>query len=108
TDDHSQDSCLRRQPAQGFLQQAPRSDCHQRARQAGAEVTYLDLRDYPLPIFDEDLEKSAGAPENAKKLKKLFVEHHGFLISAPEYNSSITAVLKNTIDWISRPVQGEP
>jgi NAD(P)H-dependent FMN reductase len=80
----------------------------QGAQGAGAEVTYIDLRDYPLPIFDEDLEKAAGLPENAQKLKKLFIEHDGLLISAPEYNSSITAVLKNTIDWVSRPVPGEP
>jgi NAD(P)H-dependent FMN reductase len=78
------------------------------ARAAGAEVTEFDLRDYPLPIFDEDLERSAGQPDNARKLKQMFVEHQGFLIAAPEYNSSITAVLKNTIDWVSRPMPGEP
>jgi chromate reductase, NAD(P)H dehydrogenase (quinone) len=77
------------------------------ARQAGAEVTYIDLKDFPLPIFDEDLEKAEGLPDNARKLKKLFLDHAGLLLSAPEYNSSITAVLKNTIDWVSRPVQGE-
>lgn len=73
------------------------------ARAAGAEVTLLDLRDYPLPLFDGDLEEQQGLPENAKKLKAIFREHDAFLISAPEYNSSITAVLKNTIDWVSRP-----
>lgn len=78
------------------------------ARAAGAEVTLIDLRDLPLPIFDEDLEKSQGLPENARKLKDLFLAHQGLLIAAPEYNSSITAVLKNTIDWVSRPVPGEP
>ena len=77
------------------------------AEQAGAEVNVIDLRDYPLPIFDEDLEKS-GTPENARKLKELFVQHQGLLIASPEYNSSITAVLKNTIDWVSRPASGEP
>jgi NAD(P)H-dependent FMN reductase len=77
------------------------------AKRTGAEVTLIDLRDYPLPIFDEDLERSAGLPENGAKLKKLFGEHDGLMISAPEYNSSITAVLKNTIDWVSRPVPGE-
>lgn len=75
----------------------------QGAREAGAETQYIDLRDYALPIFDEDLEKGVGMPANGKKLKQLFKEHDGFLISAPEYNSSITAVLKNTIDWVSRP-----
>ncbi len=72
------------------------------ARSAGAAVTLIDLRDYPLPLFDEDLESSSGLPENAKKLKKIFLEHDGLLISSPEYNSSITGVLKNSIDWVSR------
>jgi len=76
------------------------------ARKAGAEVTVISLRDYPLPLFDEDLEK-AGFPENATKLKALFLSHQALLLSCPEYNSSITAVLKNTIDWVSRPVPGE-
>jgi NAD(P)H-dependent FMN reductase len=78
------------------------------ARAAGAEVTYLDLRDLPLPIFDEDLEAREGLPANGRKLKDLFLAHQGLLISAPEYNSGITAVLKNAIDWASRPVPGEP
>lgn len=72
------------------------------ARSAGAEVTLIDLRDYPLPLFDGDLEDSQGLPENAKKLKDLFNTHDALLISAPEYNSSITGVLKNTLDWVSR------
>ena len=78
------------------------------ARAAGADVTLIDLRDYPLPIYDGDLETASDIPENGTKLKKLFVESHGLLIAAPEYNSSITGVLKNTIDWVSRPVPGEP
>jgi chromate reductase, NAD(P)H dehydrogenase (quinone) len=75
------------------------------ARQAGADVTLIDLRDFPLPVFDQDLEAEQGMPENGKKLKQLFIDHDGFLIAAPEYNSSITAVLKNVIDWVpaSRP-----
>lgn len=72
------------------------------ARAAGAEVTLIDLRDLPLPLFDGDLEDAQGLPDNAKKLKALLREHDGFLISAPEYNSSITGVLKNAIDWASR------
>ena len=76
------------------------------AEQAGAEVTVIDLRDYPLPIFDEDLERT-GTPEKARKLKELFVQHQGLLTASPEYNSSITALLKNTIDWVSRPASGE-
>ena len=77
------------------------------ARTAGGEVTLIDLRDYPLPIFDEDLEREQGLPDNAANLKRLFIEHDGFLIASPEYNSSITGVLKNTIDWVSRRVEGE-
>ncbi|MFL5328354.1 MAG: NADPH-dependent FMN reductase [Gemmataceae bacterium] len=77
------------------------------ARDAGAEVTLIDLRDFPMPLYDGDLEQEKGLPENALRLKEMFKAHHGFLISAPEYNSSITAVLKNTIDWVSRPIPGE-
>ena len=78
------------------------------AKAAGAEVTHLDLRDLPLPLYDGDLEEQGGLPANARKLKDLMLAHHGFLISAPEYSSSITGVLKNAIDWASRPVAGEP
>lgn len=76
------------------------------ARRAGAQVTYLDLRDLPLPIFDQDLEARDGLHENARQLKALLLAHDGFIIAAPEYNSSITAVLKNAIDWASR--KGHP
>jgi NAD(P)H-dependent FMN reductase len=55
-----------------------------------------------MPIYDGDIEDKDGLPSNAKKLKKLFLEHHGLLLACPEYNSSITGVLKNTIDWVSR------
>jgi chromate reductase len=72
------------------------------AREAGADVTFVDLRDLALPLFDQDLEDASGLPENAKKFKSLLREHDGFLISSPEYNSSISAVLKNAIDWASR------
>ncbi|MCA9040056.1 MAG: NAD(P)H-dependent oxidoreductase [Planctomycetaceae bacterium] len=78
----------------------------QGARDAGGEVTLLDLNDYPLPIFNEDLEAD-GTPENATKLKQLFITHDGLLISSPEYNSSITPLLKNVIDWVSRRAPGE-
>jgi len=77
------------------------------ARKAGALVTGIDLRDYPLPVFDEDLESRDGLPANALKLKKIFLAHGGLLIAAPEYNSSITPVLKNTLDWVSRASRGE-
>ena len=80
----------------------------QGAKKAGAEVTVLDLKDFPLPLFDQDLESEQGMPENGARLKKLFIDHDGLLIAAPEHNSSITAVLKNAIDWVSRPEPGEP
>ena len=72
------------------------------ARASGAEVTVIDLRDYPLPLFDEDLESASGLPENARKLKALLQSHQGLIIASPEYNSSVTALLKNAIDWASR------
>ena len=72
------------------------------AHAAGADVTVLDLADYPLPIMDENLEARDGLPENARKLKTLFKAHAGLLLACPEYNSSITPLLKNTLDWISR------
>ncbi|MEK6674257.1 MAG: NAD(P)H-dependent oxidoreductase [Planctomycetota bacterium] len=77
------------------------------ARIAGAEVTSMDLRDYPMPVFDEDVEAKEGLHPNARKLKDLFLSHHGLLIASPEYNSSVSAVLKNAIDWVSRPSPGE-
>lgn len=72
------------------------------ARDAGAEVTLISLADFPMPIFDEDLEKKEGKPEKAKELKALFLSHDSLLIASPEYNSMITAALKNAIDWVSR------
>lgn len=78
------------------------------AREAGAEVTEIELRDLPLPIFDEDLETASGAPDNALELRALFREHDALLLGCPEYNSSITAALKNAIDWVSRPQEGFP
>lgn len=73
------------------------------ARAAGAEVTLLSLRDYPLPVFDEDLERDQGLHPNARKLKDAFLSHQGLLLATPEYNSTFSAAMKNTIDWVSRP-----
>lgn len=77
------------------------------AREAGAEVTYLDLRELDLPIYDGDLEQQNGLPPGARKLKDLMIASDGFLIASPEYNSAITAALKNAIDWASRPMPNE-
>lgn len=72
------------------------------AEEAGAQVTYIDLKDYPLPLYDQEIEDAQGIPENALKLKELMLAHDGFLIASPEYNSTMSAVLKNVIDWTSR------
>ena len=77
------------------------------ARAGGATVTYLDLRDLPMPLYDGDLEASEGIPANAKAFKRLLLDHRGLLIASPEYNSSISSVLKNAIDWASRAEPGE-
>ena len=77
------------------------------AQDAGAEVTLIDLRDFPMPLYDGDLEVKEGIPPHGKRLKELMKSHQGFLISAPEYNSSISGVLKNAIDWASREEPGE-
>jgi NAD(P)H-dependent FMN reductase len=76
-------------------------------RAAGGEVTLIDLADYPLPLYDGDLEDREGLPDNALRLKALFKEHDGLLIASPEYNSSIPPLLKNALDWVSREWQGE-
>lgn len=73
------------------------------AEEKGAEVTVINLKDFQMPLYDGDLEAAEGLPENAIRLKKLFVEHDGFYIASPEYNSSFSALLKNVLDWISRP-----
>jgi len=70
--------------------------------QAGAEVTRISLGDFPLPIYDGDLQARSGVPKNAVNLKRLIGAHHGVLIVTPEYNSSVPPLVKNTIDWVSR------
>jgi chromate reductase len=68
---------------------------------ADADVTRISLADYPLPIYDADVAEKSGPPYNAVKLKQLLSAHHGAFIASPEYNASITPLIKNTIDWIS-------
>ncbi len=77
------------------------------AKQMGATVKVIDLKDFPMPLYDGDLEKSQGLPENAKRLKQMMIEAKAILISSPEYNGSISGVLKNTIDWTTRTSDGQ-
>lgn len=77
------------------------------ALEAGAEVTVVDLRDFAMPLYDGDLEAASGQPDGAKHLKALMVQSQAFLIATPEYNSMMPAVLKNAIDWVSRPQPDE-
>jgi NAD(P)H-dependent FMN reductase len=72
------------------------------ARAEGAEVTYLDLQDIPMPVYDGDLEQAEGLPKNAARFRELLKQHQGFLISTPEYNSSVPGAFKNAIDWATR------
>jgi chromate reductase, NAD(P)H dehydrogenase (quinone) len=75
----------------------------------GADVTRISLQDYPLPIYDGDDESRSGVPANAHNLKRMLAAHRGVFIASPEYNASVTPLLKNTIDWISRVRErGEP
>ena len=78
------------------------------AQNTGAQVKVIDLRDYPLPLYDGDLEEKSGVPDNALAVRAMMMESHGIILSCPEYNSAISAVLKNTIDWVSRPVPNQP
>lgn len=74
----------------------------------GATITTLDWRDYAMPLYDPDLEKAEGLPETVLRFKALLKAHQGFLIASPEYNGSLTPLLKNAIDWATRPAPGEP
>ncbi len=75
-------------------------------KESGSSCVYVDLKDYPMPIYDGDLEQREKLPENAKKLKALMHSSDVVVIVSPEYNASIPAALKNTIDWISRTEEG--
>ena len=77
------------------------------ARAAGADVTRIDLRDYPVPPYDGDLEARDGIPAPALRLKELFRASDGLLLASPEYNSGISGTLKNVLDWVSRTAPGE-
>jgi NAD(P)H-dependent FMN reductase len=73
------------------------------------DVTRISLEDYALPLFDGDLEDDSRPPANAIKLKQMIMAHHGVFITSPEYSASVTPLLKNAIDWVSRVREhGEP
>lgn len=73
----------------------------------GGRATFIDLRDYPIPLYDGDLEKEAGLPQQVLRLRTVFEAHAGLVVVSPEYNGFITPLMKNTLDWLSRPHQGQ-
>ena len=79
-----------------------RAACSIAAEHKDVQAQFIDLKDYPMPIYDGDVEDQNGLPDNAITLKKEFINCDGFFIASPEYNSSFSALLKNTIDWMSR------
>jgi chromate reductase, NAD(P)H dehydrogenase (quinone) len=79
----------------------------ERIEAVGGHPRFIDLRDHPMPLYDGDLEADQGLPENALVLRRGLAEHDGLLIASPEYNGFITPLLKNTLDWLTRPHQGE-
>ena len=77
------------------------------ARDAGASVTLMELSDFDIPLYNADLE-AQGTPADVIRLKEILWQHPAWIICSPEYNGSYTALLKNTIDWASSPVKGDP
>jgi len=76
---------------------------------AGADVTRISLVDYPLPLFDAEMTAEIGPPQNAVQLQRMLTAHQGVFITSPEYSASVTPVLINAIDWLSRArARGEP
>ena len=79
----------------------------QRIEALGGKATFIDLKEYPCPLFDEDIE-AQGMPENVLKLREILADHQALMIASPEYNGFITPLLKNTLDWLSRPYGDTP
>ena len=78
------------------------------AEEAGAEVTWVDLADYQMPLYCQDYETEHGLPDSVIEFKELLKRNDGYLIASPEYNGSLTGIMKNTIDWTSRRAEDEP
>lgn len=74
------------------------------AEKHSVETTFIDLAEYEMPLYNGDYEDKEGVPEAAQRLKKIFMDHDGFFIASPEYNSGYSPLLKNTIDWMTRPM----
>lgn len=92
--------------AQSFNMRVARLGAHA-IEKAGGKALLLNFDEYPLPMYDGDLELESGIPEPALALKRLFKQHHGFFIASPEYNASVSPLLKNAIDWVSRATPNE-
>lgn len=82
-------------------------NAHEAAQKHGFEAELLELADYPMPIYNADLQDREGPPENASKLRERIRACHGVFITSPEYNASVTPLLKNTLDWMSRVKEGD-
>lgn len=87
----------------GSFNQAALEVAAEGARDAGAFVTLLNLKDHPLPLYDQDLEAADGLPENVLALREIFAAHDSLLVAVPEYNGFFPPLFKNTLDWLSRP-----
>lgn len=72
------------------------------AQALGSQVTIINLTDFPMPLFSQDIEQQSGMPENAAKFKELIMQHDGLLIASAEHNGAYSALLKNALDWASR------
>ncbi len=83
------------------------AEAAQKAREMGASVTLIDLKDFPMPLYEADLEKAKGMPDAVKKLRQIMLAHDAMIIACPEYNASIPALLKNALDWASRSEDGQ-
>ncbi len=80
----------------------------QKARSAGIDAEYVDLRDYSMPIYNSDLDNPQTKPENVRKLRKIFIKSNKIIICSPEHNASVSPLLKNVIDWVSRKDIDDP